>query len=93
MSVQILVPDNYMGDVMGDINKRRGRVIGMEPEGRAQKIYAEVPMSEMFTYATDLRSMTQARGVFTSEFLRYDEVPASELGKILDDVRNLREEA
>ena len=66
MSVQILVPDNYMGDVMGDINKRRGRVIGMEPEGRAQKIYAEVPMSEMFTYATDLRSMTQARGVFTS---------------------------
>ena len=45
MSVQILVPDNYMGDVMGDINKRRGRVIGMEPEGRAQKIYAEVPMS------------------------------------------------
>lgn len=77
MSVQILVPDNYMGDVMGDINKRRGRVIGMEPEGRAQKIYAEVPMSEMFTYATDLRSMTQARGVFTSEFLRYDEVPAN----------------
>ena len=93
MSVQILVPDNYMGDVMGDINKRRGRVIGMEPEGRAQKIYAEVPMSEMFTYATDLRSMTQARGVFTSEFLRYDEVPASEVGKILDEVRALKEEA
>ena len=93
MSVQILVPDNYMGDVMGDINKRRGRVIGMEPEGRAQKIYAEVPMSEMFTYATDLRSMTQARGVFTSEFLRYDEVPANEVSKILDETRRLREEA
>lgn len=87
MSVQILVPDNYMGDVMGDINKRRGRVIGMEPEGRAQKIYAEVPMSEMFTYATDLRSMTQARGVFTSEFLRYDEVPANEVNKILDETK------
>ena len=93
MSVQILVPDNYMGDVMGDINKRRGRVIGMEPEGRAQKIYAEVPMSEMFTYATDLRSMTQASGVFTSEFLRYDEVPANEVNKILDETKKMRAEA
>ena len=93
MSVEILVPDNYMGDVMGDINKRRGRVIGMEPEGRAQKIYAEVPMSEMFTYATDLRSMTQARGVFTSEFLRYDEVPANEVNKILDETKKMRAEA
>ncbi|WP_347916038.1 elongation factor G [Clostridium saudiense] len=93
MSVQILVPDNYMGDVMGDINKRRGRVIGMEPEGRAQKIYAEVPMSEMFTYATDLRSMTQARGVFTSEFLRYDEAPANEVNKILDETKKMRAEA
>lgn len=93
MSVQILVPDNYMGDVMGDINKRRGRVIGMEPEGRAQKIYAEVSMSEMFTYATDLRSMTQARGVFTSEFLRYDEVPANEVNKILDETKKMRAEA
>lgn len=93
MSVQILVPDNYMGDVMGDINKRRGRVIGMEPEGRAQKIYAEVPMSEMFTYAADLRSMTQARGVFTSEFLRYDEVPANEVNKILDETKKMRAEA
>ncbi len=93
MSVQILVPDNYMGDVIGDINKRRGRVIGMEPEGRAQKIYAEVPMSEMFTYATDLRSMTQARGVFTSEFLRYDEVPANEVNKILDETKKMRAEA
>ena len=93
MSVQILVPDNYMGDVMGDVNKRRGRVVGMEPEGRAQKIYAEVPMSEMFTYATDLRSMTQARGVFTSEFLRYDEVPANEVNKILDETKKMRAEA
>ena len=93
MNVKILVPDSYMGDVMGDINKRRGRVIGMEPEGKVQKISAEIPMAEMFSYATDLRSMTQARGNFTSEFLRYDEVPANEVGKILDDVRNLREEA
>lgn len=93
MYVQILVPDNYMGDVIGDVNKRRGRVIGMELEGKVQKISAEIPMAEMFSYATDLRAMTQARGTFSSEFLRYDEVPASEVGKILDEVRNLREEA
>ena len=93
MNVQILVPDSYMGDVIGDVNKRRGRVIGMEPEGKLQKIIAEIPMAEMFSYATDLRSMTQARGTFTSEFLRYDEVPASEVGKILDEVRALKEEA
>ena len=93
MSVQILVPDSYMGDVMGDINKRRGRVIGIEPEGRVQKICAEVPMSEMFSYATDLRSMTQARGAFTSSFLRYDEVPANEVSKILDETKRMRAEA
>lgn len=93
MNVKILVPDSYMGDVMGDVNKRRGRVIGMEPEGKLQKIIAEIPMAEMFSYATDLKSMTQARGTFTSEFLRYDEVPASEVGKILDEVRALKEEA
>lgn len=78
---------------MGDINKRRGRVIGMEPEGKVQKIIAEIPMSEMFSYATDLRSMTQARGSFTSVFLRYDEVPASEVGKILEESKNLKAEA
>lgn len=93
MNVQILVPDSYMGDVMGDVNKRRGRVIGMEPEGKLQKISVEIPMAEMFSYATDLRSMTQARGSFTSEFLRYDEVPANEVRKILDDVKSLKEEA
>ena len=93
MNVQILVPDSYMGDVMGDINKRRGRVIGMEPEGKVQKISAEVPMAEMFNYATDLRSMTQARGSFTSEFLRYDEVPANEVNKILDETKKMRAEA
>ena len=93
MNVKILVPDSYMGDVMGDINKRRGRVIGMELEGKLQKISAEIPMAEMFSYATDLRSMTQARGNFTSEFLRYDEVPTNEVGKILDEVRSLKEEA
>lgn len=93
MSVEVVMPDEYMGDVMGDINKKRGRVIGMEQVDGEQKVIAEVPMAEMFNYATDLRSMTQARGSFKSEFLRYEEVPESELAKILEDTRKLRAEA
>lgn len=93
MSVEVLIPDEYMGDVMGDINKRRGRVIGMEQEGKLQKVIAEVPMAEMFSYATDLRSMTQARGSYKSTFSRYDEVPPAELLKVLGEVKRLKAEA
>ncbi|MBM6860508.1 elongation factor G [Clostridium saudiense] len=93
MSVEVLIPDEYMGDVMGDINKKRGRVIGMEQEGKLQKVIAEVPMAEMFSYSTDLRSMTQARGSYISKFARYEEVPSTEVTKILDEARRLREEA
>ena len=85
MKVEIFVPDEYMGDIIGDINKRRGRVLGMEQDGNLQKVNAEVPLVEMFKYATDLRSMTQARGSFTSEFERYEEVPESEVKKIIED--------
>lgn len=85
MKVDICVPDEYMGDIIGDINKRRGRVLGMEQEGNLQKVNAEVPLAEMFKYSTDLRSMTQARGSFTSEFERYEEVPESEAKKIIED--------
>lgn len=85
MKVEICVPDEYMGDIIGDINKRRGRVLGMEQEGKLQKVNAEVPLAEMFKYTTDLRSMTQARGSFTSEFERYEEVPESEVKKIIED--------
>ena len=76
MHVEVIVPDDYMGDVMGDMNKRRGRIIGMEQCEGGQKIIAEAPLSEMFKYATDLRSMTQAWGRFTMTFERYEEVPA-----------------
>ena len=76
MKVEIYIPDEYMGDIMGDMNKRRGRILGMEPHEKGfQKVMAEAPHSEMFKYATDLRSMTQARGFFMMEFDRYDEVP------------------
>lgn len=83
MHVEVLIPDSYMGDVIGDVNKKRGRVLGMEQEGKFQKVIAEVPESEMFKYATDLRSMTQARGKFNMEFARYEEVPSTEVQKII----------
>ncbi|MCD5410124.1 MAG: elongation factor G [Clostridiales bacterium] len=76
VEVKVLIPDDYMGDIMGDLNKRRGRIIGMEPQTNGkQLVIAEVPQAEMFKYANDLRSMTQARGSFEMEFTKYEEVP------------------
>ena len=75
-ALKVTVPEQYMGDVMGDLNKRRGRVMGMEPtDDGCQTITAEVPMAEMSTYAIDLRAMTQSRGSFTFEFVRYEDCP------------------
>ncbi|WP_326512400.1 elongation factor G [Clostridium intestinale] len=91
MSVTISIPEDYMGDIIGDINKRRGRVLGMEPDKKLQKIIAEVPMAEMFKYATDLRSITGARGSFEMKFERYEEVPTSETLIIIDEVKRNRE--
>lgn len=91
MKMEIIVPDDYMGDVMGDINKKRGRVLGMEQEEGMQKVIAEVPMSEVQRYSSDLKSMTQARGEFRSEFVRYDEVPALEVPRIIEKTKALRE--
>nr|WP_230977144.1 elongation factor G [Proteiniclasticum sediminis] len=91
IKVSVTVPDEYMGDIMGDINKKRGRVLGMEPVDGKQMVVAEVPLSEMQTYATDLRSMTQARGEFTMEFSRYEEVPASEIPKIVEETKKFKE--
>lgn len=84
MHLEILVPDDYMGDVMGDMNKRRGKILGMEPQlGGGQKLIAEAPQAELFDYAIVLRSMTQARGSFTMAFERYEEVPAQLAEKII----------
>lgn len=90
MYVEITVPEYYMGDIIGDINKKRGRVLGMEPCEENQKIIAEVPQAEMFKYATDLKSMTQARGNFTMRFERYEEVPSTEVDKIISQSKRLR---
>ncbi|MCK5757799.1 MAG: elongation factor G [Clostridiales bacterium] len=90
---EIIIPDDYMGDIIGDMNKRRGRIMGMVPmAGGKQTIEAEVPMAEMFKYATDLRSMTQGRGQFSMEMVRYDEVPASQAPKIVDEAKRKKEE-
>jgi elongation factor G len=75
MAVEVITPEDYLGDVMGNLNARRGRVESLEPRGNAQAITARVPLAEMFGYATDLRSMTQGRGTFTMQFDRYEEVP------------------
>lgn len=83
MKVEVIVPEEYMGDVMGDINSRRGRIEGMETRSGAQVIRGFVPLSEMFGYATDLRSKTQGRGTYTMQFDHYESIPNSIADKIL----------
>lgn len=91
VKVSVIIPEEYMGDVMGDLNKRRGRILGMEPQPKGmQLVVAEAPQSEMFKYATDLRSMTQARGSFTMEFTRYEEVPQIISEKVVDAARAVK---
>ncbi|WP_113674695.1 elongation factor G [Vallitalea guaymasensis] len=88
VSVKVIVPDAYMGDIIGDLNKRRGRVLGMNPAKGKQEIIAEVPQSEMYGYSTDLRSMTQSRGLFTQKFERYDEAPMDVQEKVIEAKKN-----
>ncbi|WP_122641105.1 elongation factor G [Romboutsia sp. Marseille-P6047] len=84
MKLKITIPEEYMGDVMGDISKRRGKILGMEPDNRGKQIiYAEAPQAETFKYAIDLRSMTQGRGYFEMELEKYEEVPDSIAEKII----------
>lgn len=85
MKLEITVPEKYTGDVMGDMNKRRGRILGMEPTDNGKtKLLAEAPQSELFDYAIVLRAMTQARGTFTVEFSKYEELPAHLAEKVLE---------
>jgi len=77
MAVEVVTPEEYMGDVIGNINSRRGHIEGMEPRGNAQVIRARVPLAEMFGYATDVRTMSQGRATYTMQFLHYEEVPRS----------------
>ena len=91
--LKVTVPDAYMGDIIGDLNKRRGRVMGMNPTGDGdQVVEAEVPMAEMMTYAIDLRSMSQSRGSFTFHFVRYEECPPAAQEKAIAEAKALAEE-
>ena len=84
MKIEVVIPEEYMGDVMGNLTARRGRIEGMEARGNGQVIRAMVPLSEMFGYATDLRSTTQGRGLFTMQFSHYEEAPKFVLEKVLN---------
>ena len=75
MSLEVVTPEEFMGDVISDINRRRGRITGQEPRGNTQVIAAQVPLAEMFGYATDLRSRSQGRATFTMQFSHYEPVP------------------
>src|SRR5258706_12280591 len=87
MAVEVVTPDDYMGDVMGDLSSRRGRIEGMEARGNTQVIKAQIPLSEMFGYSTDLRSRTQGRATYTMQFAQYMEVPPNIASDIVKRVR------
>ena len=90
--LKVTVPDSYMGDVMGDLNKRRGRVMGMNPTDDGEQIIeAEVPMAEMTSYAIDLRAMTQSRGTFVFHFVRYEDCPPAAQAKAIEAAKELQE--
>lgn len=91
MNVEIHVPDQFMGDIMGDLNSKRGRILGMEKSGNMQVIKANVPLSEMYRYAIDLKSITQGRGSFVMEFSRYEEVPSMMSEKIIAAAKAAKE--
>lgn len=93
MRLEVTVPEQYMGDIMGDLNKKRGRIQGMETKGHIQVIKATAPLAEIQKYAIDLRSMTQGRGLFTMEFDHYEEVPGNIAETIIEEAKKAREAA
>jgi elongation factor G len=91
-TVEVTVPEEYMGDVMGDVSTRRGKVLGMEASGNKQVVKAQVPLAEMYRYSTSLRSMTQGRGIYTMGFSHYEQVPNEIQGRLVDEYKKSREE-
>ncbi len=92
MKLSVTVPEQFMGDIMGDLNKKRGRILGMETVGQLQVVNATAPLAEVQRYAIDLRSMTQGRGFFTMEFERYEEVPANLAEDVIQEAAKAREQ-
>src|SRR5690606_11792406 len=91
LEVEVVTPDDFLGDVIGDLNQRRGRILGIEPAGRNQKVRAFVPQSELYKYATTLRSLTQGRAMHTRKFYSYEELPQSEVQKVIEATKKERE--
>ncbi|MCX5813661.1 MAG: elongation factor G [Proteobacteria bacterium] len=90
--IEVIVPDEYMGDIMGDLNSRRDKIIGVESKGNSQVVKATVPMAEILKYAPDLKSMTGGRGTFTIEFSHYEELPAHIAPKVIEQAKKYREQ-
>ena len=90
--VEIKVPEEYMGDVMGDISSRRGKILGMDADGHFQVIKSLVPLAELYKYSSHLRSITQGRGVHTRKFDHYEEVPKDVEQKVIEEYKKSREE-
>jgi len=91
-NVEVTVPDEFTGDVMGDLSSRRGKIAGMDPDGRNQIIRAAVPQSELYQYSVDLRSMTQGQGIYSLDFSHYEEVPHEQTQKVIEEAKALKEE-
>jgi elongation factor G len=90
-NVEVTVPEEFMGDVMGDLSSRRGKILGMESNGSFQKIKALVPLAELYKYSTSLRSLTQGRGIHTRSFSHYEEVPREIAEKIIKEAQEAKE--
>jgi elongation factor G len=92
MDVEVRVPEQYMGDIISDLNGKRGRILGMEPEGKLQVVKAQVPLSEMYRYAIDLKSITQGRGFFSMQFYQYEDVPQQAAKEIIENAAKEKEQ-
>ncbi len=92
-NLEVIVPDDYTGDIMGDISSRRGKIQGMEPEGTYQRVKAQVPLAELYKYSTSLRSMSQGRGIYTRSFSHYEEVPREITEKIVEEYKQQKEQS
>ena len=92
MEVSVRVPEDYIGDIMGDLSSRRGRILGMAPEGRSQIVKALIPAAELYHYSAQLRSMTQGRGRFSLAFSSYEEIPRDSADRIIAAAKAAREE-
>jgi len=90
METEVTIPSQYMGDVNGDLNSRRGRIIGIDTDGDSQTIKANVPLAELYKYATDLKSMTQGGGTYSMHFSHYEQVPAQINGKVIEETEKMK---